>query len=152
MRGDLQYVRSSSKPVDFSVIANTFLSNVFLDLTGKYPSLQLAAEREQLQDPASYSWHAAMDNLQDNRGDEKAGRVDFEYTFDDGSWLRFARFGARITSREQINRDSGWDNWMPISATWATLDPGATGQYGSWDGGNQLAWLDQYLTQYSELY
>ncbi|MCA0392815.1 MAG: TonB-dependent receptor [Proteobacteria bacterium] len=152
VRGDLQYVRSSSKPVDFSVIANTFLSNVFLDLTGKYPSLQLAAEREQLQDPASYSWHAAMDNLQDNRGDEKAGRVDFEYTFDDGSWLRFARFGARITSREQINRDSGWDNWMPISATWATLDPGATGQYGSWDGGNQLAWLDQYLTQYSELY
>jgi len=151
-RGDFQYVKSSSKPVDFSVIANTFLSNVYLDLTGKYPSLQLAAEREQLQDPASYSWLAAMDNLQDNRGEERAGRIDFEYTFDDGNWLRFARFGARIATREQINKDSGWDNWMPISATWATLDPGATGQYGSWDGGNELAWLDQYLTQYSEIY
>ncbi len=152
MRGDFQYVKSNSKPTDFSVIANTFLSNVFLDLTGKYPSLQLAADREQLQDPASYSWLAAMDNLQDNRGEERAGRLDWEYTFDDSNWLRFARFGARIATREQVNRDSGWDNWMPISATWATLDPGATGQYGSWDGGGELAWLDRYLTQYSELY
>ena len=152
MRGDLQYVESSSKPVDFSVIAATFLSNVYLDLTGKYPSLQLAAEKEQLQDAGSYSWLANMDNLQDNRGEELAGRLDWEYTFDDSNWLRFFRFGVRATSREQVNRDSGWDNWKPVSATWATLDPGVTGQFGSWDGGNQLAWLDEYLPQYSELY
>ncbi|MCR6663712.1 MAG: TonB-dependent receptor [Luteimonas sp.] len=152
MRGDFQYVKSNSKPVDFSVISATFLRNVFLDLAGKYPSLQLAAESEQLQDPASYSWLAAMDNLQDNRGEERAARLDWEYTFDDSNWLRFARFGARIATREQVNKDSGWDNWMPISATWATLDPGATGQYGSWDGGGELAWLSDYLTQYSELY
>ncbi|AKC87591.1 TonB-dependent receptor [Pseudoxanthomonas suwonensis] len=152
MRGDFQYVQSSSKPVDFSVIVNTFLSNVYLDLTGRYPSLQLAAEREQLQDPASYSWLANMDNLQDNRGKQYSGRLDWEYTFDDSSWLRFARFGVRATSREQINKDSGWDNWMPVSATWATLDPGATGQFGSWDGGNQLAWLNAHLPQYSGLY
>jgi len=151
VRGDFQYVKSSSQPVDFSVIANTFLSNVFLDLTGKYPSLQLADDG-QLQDPAQYSWLAAMDNLQDNRGQAHTGRVDFEYSFDDGNWLRFARFGARVATREQVNKDSGWDNWKPISATWATLDPGATGQYGSWDGGGELAWLDRYLAQYSELY
>ena len=151
MRGDFQYVTSSSKPVDFSVIANTFLSNVFFDLSGKYPSLQLADDG-QLQDQARYSWLAAMDNLQDNRGDARTGRLDFEYTFDDSNWLRFARFGGRVATREQVNKDSGWDNWKPISATWATLDPGATGQYGSWDGAGELAWLDRYLPQYSELY
>ena len=152
MRGDVQYVRSSSKPRDFTIYTETFLSNIYLDLTGKYPSLQLA-DTEQLQDPGQYSWLAAMDNLQDNRGEEVAARVDWEYTFDDSSaWLRKARFGARLTDREQINKDSGWDNWKVISATWSTLDPGASGAYGSWDGGNQLAWLDQYNSQYAELY
>lgn len=149
-RGDLQYVESSSRPHDFTIFTETFLSDIYLDLTGKYPSLKLA-ENGQLQDPGNYSWLAAMDNMQDNRGEQLSGRVDFEYSFDDNSWLRFARFGVRISSREQINKDSGWDNWKPISATWATLDPG-NGAFGSWDGANELAWLDKYLTQYSELH
>lgn len=152
MRGDIQYVESSSKPTDFSVIGNTFLGNVYFDLTGKYPSLQLDTVKENLSDPAEYFWMAAMDNIQDNRGEQYTGRVDFEYTFDDSSWLRLFRFGVRATSREQTNTDSGWDNWKPLSHTWATLDPGATGAFGSWDGGNQLAWFDRYLPQHSELY
>ena len=146
-RGDLQYVESSSRPHDFTIYTETFLSDIYLDLTGKYPSLQLA-ENGQLQDPSNYSWLAAMDNMQDNRGEQLSGRVDFEYTFDDNSWLRFARFGVRLSSREQTNKDSGWDNWKPISATWATLDPG----FGSWAGGNELAWLDKYLPEHSELH
>ena len=149
-RGDQQYVQSSSKPHDFTIYTETFLRDIYLDLTGKYPSLQLA-DNEQLQDPSSYSWLAAMDNMQDNRGEQLSGRVDFEYTFDDNNWFRFARFGVRISSREQINKDSAWDNWNPISATWATLDPG-NGAFGSWDGGTQLAWLDTSLPGYSELH
>ncbi|MFT4257698.1 MAG: TonB-dependent receptor [Pseudoxanthomonas sp.] len=152
MRGDVQYVRSSSKPRDFTIFTQTFLNNIYLDLTGKYPSLQLA-DSESLQDASQYSWLAAMDNLQDNRGEEVAARLDWEFTFDNSSkWLTKARFGVRLADREQINKDSGWDNWKVISAPWATLDPGATGAYGSWDGGNELAWLDQYLGQYAELY
>ena len=149
-RGDFQYVKSSSKPTDFTIYTETFLRDIYLDLTGKYPSLQLA-DGGQLQNPANYSWLAAMDNMQDNRGEQVSGRVDFEYSFDDSNWLRFARFGVRLSSREQVNKDSGWDNWQPISATWATLDPG-NGAFGSWDGANELAWLDKYLTQYSELH
>ena len=126
MRGDFQYVKSNSKPVDFSVIANTFLSNVFLDLTGKYPSLQLAAEREQLQDPASYSWLAAMDNLpgQPRRGTRRRARLGIHLQRQQLVALRPLRCARRHARTGQ--QDSGWDNWMPISAT-GRPRPGATG-------------------------
>ncbi len=146
-RGDFQYVKSSSTPTDFSVFTNIFLDQVYLDLTGKYPTVGLGDNPAQLQDPANYYWRAAMDHIEDNSGDARAGRVDFEYTFDDSSWLRFARFGARVANRGQVNYSSNW-NWAVISDTWATLDP----DFGSWAGGNELAWLDRHLTQYSELY
>src|SRR5690606_15117270 len=84
VRGDFQYVKATSDQVDFSIHTSTLLEGITLDLTGKYPSVTLDDPDRALQQD-SYFWRSAMDHLADNEGHERAGRVDFEYNFNDHS-------------------------------------------------------------------
>ncbi|SOD51877.1 TonB-dependent receptor [Pseudoxanthomonas wuyuanensis] len=140
VRGDFQYVTSKNDNMDFSVHASTLLEGVHLDLSGKYPSLtvdeQFATEK------SNYFWRSAMDHIADNEGNERAGRVDFEYTFDNGDWLRFVRFGARLADRSYTSMSTRW-NWRPVSDSWRAINNPERGN---------VAWLDQYFPGDSELY
>ena len=143
VRGDFQYVKASSDQVDFSVHTSTLLEGIHLDLTGKYPSVTLENPDRALQQD-SYFWRSAMDHLADNEGHERAGRIDFEYNFDDHSWLRTARFGARVADREYTSYYTTY-NWQPISDDWnriANPDPNRP----------PVAWLDQFYPTESALY
>ncbi|MFT4249079.1 MAG: TonB-dependent receptor [Pseudomonas sp.] len=141
VRGDFQYVTSSSDQTDFSVLASTLLSGINVDLSGKYPSLSLTDPAAVL-DQSSYFWRAAMDHIAHNTGNERAGRVDLEYTFDDNRWLRLFRFGARLANRKYSSYSTSW-NWKPISESWHPVNNPER---------NDIAWLDQYFPSDSELY
>ena len=144
VRGDLQYVKSDSNTVDFSVHTSTLLEEVTLDLTGKYPSLTIG-------DPATaiaqdrYFWRSAMDHLSDNEGTERAGRIDLEYTFNDSPWLRLWRAGVRVADRNYARRSTNW-NWGPISDDWRRIanppDPSRPA----------VAWIDQFYPGNTNLY
>ncbi|MEZ0472038.1 TonB-dependent receptor [Luteimonas salinilitoris] len=143
-RGDFQYVKSTSDNVDFSVHTSTLLDEVTLDLSGKYPSLTIADPSTALTQDR-YFWRSAMDHIADNEGTERAGRVDLEYAFNDGDWLRLVRFGARLADRSYSSRSTNW-NWGPISDDWRRIanppDPDRP----------PVAWLDQFYPGESMLY
>jgi TonB-dependent receptor len=143
MRGDFQYVKAESDQVDFSVHTSTLLEGINLDLTGKYPAVTLDDPQRALQQD-SYFWRSAMDHLNDNEGHERAGRVDFEYSFNDSEWWRMARFGARVADREYVSYSTTY-NWRPISDDWNRItnpDPSRP----------PVAWLDQFYSSNSSLY
>ncbi|KPN08932.1 TonB-dependent receptor [Xanthomonas arboricola] len=140
IKGDMQLVESENEQLDFTVFSATYLPGLSYDVSGKYPSVQIANPGF-TQDPSNYFWAAAMDHLGKNRGRQLSTRVDLEYTFDDSSWLRFARFGMRATDRNQINKNSGY-NWGVISDNWAAI-PGTS---------NGLANMSQFMTDQSSLF
>src|SRR5690606_32015144 len=142
MRGDFQYVKAESDNVDFSVHTSTLLEGINLDLTGKYPSVTLDNPDRALQQDA-YFWRSAMDHLADNEGTERAGRLDFEYSFD-SDWLRMARFGVRVADRSYTSFYTTY-NWGVISDDWnkiANPDPDRP----------PVAWLDQFYGDQAQLY
>ncbi|WP_115510906.1 TonB-dependent receptor [Xanthomonas arboricola] len=140
IKGDMQLVESENEQLDFTVFSATYLPGLSYDVSGKYPSVQIANPAF-TQDPSNYFWAAAMDHLGKNRGRQLSTRVDLEYTFDDSSWLRFARFGMRATDRNQINKNSGY-NWGVISDNWAAI-PGTS---------NGLANMSKFMTDQSSLF
>ncbi|PPU41591.1 TonB-dependent receptor [Xanthomonas arboricola] len=140
IKGDMQLVESENEQLDFTVFSATYLPGLSYDVSGKYPSVQIANPAF-TQDPSNYFWAAAMDHLGKNRGRQLSTRVDLEYTFDDSSWLRFARFGMRATDRNQINKNSGY-NWGVISDNWAAI-PGTS---------NGLATMSEFMTDQSSLF
>ncbi|KQQ71538.1 TonB-dependent receptor [Xanthomonas sp. Leaf131] len=140
IKGDMQLVQSENEQLDFTVFSATYLPGLSYDVSGKYPSVQIANPAF-TQDPSNYFWAAAMDHLGKNRGRQLSTRVDLEYTFDDSSWLRFARFGMRATDRNQINKNSGY-NWGVISDNWAAI-PGTS---------NGLANMSDFMTDQSSLF
>ena len=143
VRGDFQYVKAESDQVDFSVHTSTLLEGITLDLTGKYPSVTLDNPDRPLQQD-TYFWRSAMDHLADNEGHERAGRLDFEYNFDNHDWLRIFRFGARVADREYTSFYTTY-NWQPISDDWNRItNPDPTRP--------PVAWLDQFYSNESALY
>ncbi|UOS97132.1 TonB-dependent receptor [Xanthomonas arboricola] len=140
IKGDMQLVESENEQLDFTVFSATYLPGLSYDVSGKYPSVQIANPAF-TQDPSNYFWAAAMDHLGKNRGRQLSTRVDLEYTFDDSNWLRFARFGMRATDRNQINKNSGY-NWGVISDNWAAI-PGTS---------NGLANMSEFMTDQSSLF
>ncbi|WP_126942552.1 TonB-dependent receptor [Xanthomonas sp. BRIP62409] len=140
IKGDMQLVESENEQLDFTVFSATYLPGLSYDVSGRYPSVQIANPAF-TQDPSNYFWAAAMDHLGKNRGRQLSTRVDLEYTFDDSSWLRFARFGMRATDRNQINKNSGY-NWGVISDNWAAI-PGTS---------NGLANMSEFMTDQSSLF
>ncbi|WP_349777865.1 TonB-dependent receptor [Xanthomonas sp. WHRI 6108] len=140
IKGDMQLVESENEQLDFTVFSATYLPGLSYDVSGKYPSVQIANPGF-TQDPSNYFWAAAMDHLGKNRGRQLSTRVDLEYTFDNSSWLRFARFGMRATDRNQINKNSGY-NWGVISDNWAAI-PGTS---------NGLANMSEFMTDQSSLF
>ncbi|MCC4634886.1 TonB-dependent receptor [Xanthomonas dyei] len=133
IKGDVQLVQSENDQLDFTVFSATYLPGLTYDVSGKYPTVQIANQGF-TQDPSNYFWAAAMDHLGKNRGRQLSTRVDLEYTFQDSSWLRFMRFGMRATDRNQTNKNSGY-NWGVLSDNWAAI-PGSS---------NGLANMSQYL-------
>jgi TonB-dependent receptor len=139
LTADVQFVKSTSQQLDFTVFNAMYLPGLVLDTVGM-PSITIDPA-SYTTDPANYFWNAAMDNHQDNRGIQRTGRVDLEYNWEDSSWLRYMRVGVRATSRDEQNKNSGY-NWGVVTDNWATNPDSPTG----------LSDLAHYATGQAELY
>ena len=143
---DAQYATSRRQNLDFSVFGSNFADNE-LDISGQYPNAILhkpqylgyawqsaedaAAAKPELAaaddgtyftDPRFQFWRAAMDHAEDSTGDQFAFRADLDYEFDQDSFIRRAKVGARFQNRDQTVRYSQY-NWGNLSETWDGTRP-----------------------------
>ncbi|NIJ20875.1 TonB-dependent receptor [Sphingomonas naasensis] len=73
-------------------------------------------------DPFNSFPRAAMDHLEDSDGNSDAARVDLEYSFPDGGFLKSIKAGARYADRQQTARFSTY-NWGRLSEQWGNNGP-----------------------------
>jgi TonB-dependent receptor len=113
--GDLQYVDSTSDMV--SLTSYTELGNrpsiSFSGLQSKLPTISVNSPNNTA-DEDSYYWAATMDHLEKNSGNQVSARIDAQYDFDDSSWLKHIKAGARVTDKHYVTRQTGW-NWSLLS-------------------------------------
>ncbi|MGL6161188.1 TonB-dependent receptor [Microbulbifer sp.] len=117
--GDLQYVESKA-----DVLSMTAFTGILADENGSYPETTFdfsgsdpslsVSDQARLSQADQYWWAAAMDHLEENQADSLAGRIDAEYNFEDDSFLRSFRFGARATDKDTTTRQTGY-NWALLS-------------------------------------
>ena len=156
--GDLQQVKSSMNLLDMTLMTHVAgdearvsnppdypngnalagaLPMVAFDLTS--PKMVVGFEDEALMaDPSQYFWGAAMDHIEDNEANSLAGKLDAEYSFDDSSFVTSVKFGARVTDKDAITRQSGY-NWGPIGAQF-------------WGGEGNAPYVDSVNSDQAELY
>lgn len=140
LRLDAQYATSRKQNLDFSVFGSLFADQE-LDITGNLPviiprkpqflgynwsepspELGGATEAEYFNDPRFQFWRAAMDHIEDSEGKQYAFQADMAYEFDDDSFLRRAKWGARYQDREQTVRYTTY-NWGMLSEVWSGSRP-----------------------------
>lgn len=138
--GDAQFIKSTSQSLDFTVFDSIYLPGVTMNVAnGAKPVINVNPSSYTL-NPSNYFWSAAMDHHEQNKGLERALRLDLEYNFEDNSWLRYMKFGVRATSRSELNKNNGY-NWGVVSDTWASVN-----------SPNGLADLGNFLPNQSTLY
>jgi TonB-dependent receptor len=138
---DGQVAKSKREQLDFSVFGGSFADQE-LDITGRLPTviahkpqylaynwsaapsaaLGGATEAQYFTDPRFQFWRAAMDHLEESNGTQYAFQGDVEYKFDEDSFLRRVKFGARYQDRDQTVRYSTY-NWGMLSETWSGSRP-----------------------------
>jgi TonB-dependent receptor len=137
---DFQYAKSRKQNLDFSVFGSSFADQE-LDLTGDLPvviphkpqflgytwstpgaALAGATEEQYFSDPRFQFWRAAMDHIEDSTGTQYAFANDWTYEFDEDSFIKRAKFGARFQGREQTVRYTTY-NWGMLSETWSGARP-----------------------------
>jgi TonB-dependent receptor len=69
-------------------------------------------------DPNGAFWLFAADSFREGTGDLYALRADGKFDISEDSWFRAVRFGARLSEREQENKEIGL-NWGGIAPAWA---------------------------------
>ena len=137
---DAQYATSRKQNLDFSSLGSIFADQEldisgglpviiphkpqFLGYTWSTPSPELggATEAEYFSDPRFQFWRAAMDHIEDSEGKQYAFQADFGYEFDDDSFIRKAKWGARYQDRDQTVRYTTY-NWGMLSETWSGTRP-----------------------------
>ena len=133
---DLQHVQAEHNNLDVSVFGSTFADQE-LDISGGTPvviphkPLTLSAtwaapnpamagqtDEQYFSDRRWTFWRAAMDHIEESRGEEWAARADIAYNFNDEGFLRRVKFGARYADRDQNIRFTTY-NWGAISEVWS---------------------------------
>lgn len=137
---DAQYATSRKENLDFSVFGSSFADQE-LDISGDLPviiprkpqflgynwstpgaALAGATDEQYFSDPRFQFWRAAMDHIEDSEGTQYAFQADLAYEFDDDSFLRRAKWGARYQDREQTVRYTTY-NWGMLSEVWSGSRP-----------------------------
>ena len=137
---DAQYATSKKENLDFSVFGSSFTDSE-LDITGDLPvviphkpqflgytwsapspELGGATEAEYFTDPRFQFWRAAMDHAELSTGDQFALKADLDYEFDEDSFIRRAKVGARFQGRSQDVRYTTY-NWGMLSEVWSGSRP-----------------------------
>ncbi|UDF03088.1 TonB-dependent receptor [Asticcacaulis sp. AND118] len=142
LTGDLQYVKSTAEILSNTAFVQYCTTRVTtepcaasdktvvsIDMNGEVPTIKMLTA--DTADKSNYYWAAAMDHVEKNEAKQYSARIDGQYEFDDGSWLKSFKFGARATDRDYLTRQSTW-NWGYLSH-----------QYWGSGGGTGAVFLDQ---------
>jgi TonB-dependent receptor len=73
-------------------------------------------------DPYNSFWRNIMDHTEESKGNSDAFRIDADYSFPDGSFLKSVRTGYRYANRQQVARSSAY-NWGVLSEQWGNGGP-----------------------------
>jgi TonB-dependent receptor len=120
---DVQRISSKAEVLSFTAftefgVAPGFFDarrpDIIFDLRGDTPNVSTRENGASLATKGAYWWAAAMDHIEHNNAGEWAERVDVEYLFNEDSFLKSFRAGARATSREAVTRQTGY-NWGLLS-------------------------------------
>ena len=133
---DVDHVHAEHNDLDFSVMGSDFADQE-INLTGAIPQItphkpltlsatwaapnpNMAAQTDSqyFNDPRWEFWRSAMDHMEHSTGDEWAFQGDVAYNFDEGSFLRRIKFGARYADRAQTIRYTTY-NWGALSEVWS---------------------------------
>ena len=144
---DADYTQSERTQIDMSTFGSTFADQE-LDLTGELPILVShkpntlnatwaapnpvlvnASDEEYFRDQRVQFWRAAMDHFEESDGEEIALRADLAYNFDDDSFIRRVKVGARYADRDQTVRYTTY-NWGVLSEVWSGQRPVSLAQQG----------------------
>jgi TonB-dependent receptor len=127
LSGSVQLVQSTSDETDFTIFSQTYLPGVYLNVNGAngMPSVTINPKNF-VNYAANYYWAAAMDHIENERGMERAARIDLEDDFEDNNWLQYIKFGLRTTDRDEANNSSPY-NWGAITQPWATISSSSNG-------------------------
>jgi len=155
MQLDANWTDSSHKVDDMSTFGSTFADQE-LDITGKLPvlishkpntlnadwatpnpDLVNATDEQYFADQRVQFWRAAMDHFEESDGQEFAFRGDLTYHFDDDSFIRKIKTGARYADRDQTIRYTTY-NWGVLSEVWSGSKPVSLDQA----GGDQAEFYD----------
>lgn len=137
---DGDYTKAEHNNTDFSVFGSTFADSE-LDITGNLPvvvahkpvtlnaawatpnpTLVGESDAQYFADRRVQFWRAAMDHIEHSVGREYAFKGDFDYKFDDGSFINHVKFGARYADRSQDVQYSAY-NWGALSEVWSGSGP-----------------------------
>ena len=132
---DAQRVHATHDTLDMSVFGSNFADQE-VDITGALPvitphkPLTLSAtwaapnptmagqtDAQYFSDRQWEFWRAAMDHIEHSVGNEWAFQGDVAYNFNDDSFLRRIKFGARYADRDQTIRFTTY-NWGVVSEVW----------------------------------
>ncbi len=119
---DLQYIKAKTDNLDLSLFGGIKASSK-VNFGGDDPTVLMIAPTDAAQDsaeyfadPKNYYWRGAMDHIEDNKGDEKAAKLDFKYELDQG-WAQSIEAGVRFSDRDQTTQYSKY-NWGNLSESW----------------------------------
>jgi TonB-dependent receptor len=82
------------------------------------PTMRNETDSQYFSDRQWEFWRAAMDHIEHSVGNEWAFQGDVAYNFNEGSFLRRLKFGARYSDRDQTIRYTTY-NWGAISEVWS---------------------------------
>ncbi|PXA93881.1 TonB-dependent receptor, partial [Nostoc sp. 3335mG] len=88
----------------------------------QYSPAYYGAGHTSFTDPFNSFARAAMDHLEDSKGNSDAFRLDLDYTFPDDSFIKSIRAGVRYADRDQVARFSTY-NWGRLSEQWGNDGP-----------------------------
>jgi TonB-dependent receptor len=97
---------------------------------GPNPTLGAMSDAQYFADKRVQFWRSAMDHIENSTGSEFQFRGDLAYDFDETSFLRQLKFGARYADRDQTVRYTTY-NWGVLSEVWAGNSPVSVSQVGS---------------------
>lgn len=127
VNGDFQYIKASAENRSYSAFGQRDAGSYYVDLRGDVPGITFGPAGAENAD--NYYIIAVMDHKEDSDADQKSGRLDLEWDFDDDSVFRSFTAGVRYTDRSAVNRSTPY-NWTFLSAPWGGT-PVPLSAYGS---------------------
>jgi hypothetical protein len=113
LNGDIQYIDSTAENVSYTAFPQMDGGPSTSTFAGDLPKISFGPTAT---NPANYYIIALMDHLEDSNADELAGRLDLEWSFDDGSPLQSFTAGVRYTDRSAVNRSTPYKLAVPVGA------------------------------------